>query len=102
MISGVEGPCLYQDKKIIERDLGFIDVSRFKDSENPDKVREDVIKDFILSRLRHFPVFLKEKNYSHQTEYRFVWLVKGRVGDYLDIKVPEAVQLCRGPNKLTE
>lgn len=102
LISGFEGPCLYQDKKIIERDIGIIDVNQFKDSQNPGIVREDVLKSFILSRLGHFPVFLKHKSYEHQVEYRFAWPVKGIVSDYLDIKVPEAIQFCRKPNELTE
>jgi len=102
LIEGVEGPCLYQDKKIIEKDIGIIDVNQFKDPENPSQMREDVTRDFILSRLGHFPMFLKDKNYSHQVEYRFAWAVKKLVGDYIDIKVPEAIQFCRKPNELTD
>lgn len=101
-VAGFEGPCLYQGKKIIERDLGFIDIKRFRDPDNPDQIRRDLLNDFIISRMRHFPFFLKERSYSHQVEYRFVWVVGDRIGDYLDVKVPEAVQFCGRPSELTE
>jgi hypothetical protein len=88
--------------KIIEQDLGYIDLNRFKDPKNPSQVRKDMLNDFIVKRMEHYPLFLKDKLFANQMEYRYIWVVKSKESDYLDIKVPEAIQFCRRPNELTE
>lgn len=102
LIAAFEGPCLYQDKKIIEKDLGFVDMNQFRDSKNPASVRKDLLNSFIVSQMQHLPLFLKDKSYAHQTEYRFVWITREGASDYLDIKVPDAIGLCDKPNALTQ
>lgn len=101
LLNAFEGPCIYQDMKIIEKDLGYIDVGKFRDPENPSIIRKEMLNNFILSKMEHYPLFLKEKAFAHQVEYRFVWIVKKKESDYLDIKVPEAIQFCSKENKLT-
>lgn len=39
-------------------------------------------------------LFLKHHHYKHQNEWRFIWFVEGLIGDFIDIKVPEAIQYC--------
>jgi hypothetical protein len=34
-VGGLEGNCLYQENKIIERDLGYIDLKQFPDPDHP-------------------------------------------------------------------
>ena len=102
LISAFEGPCLYQDMKIIEKDLGFIDINRFRDPEDPKNIRKDLLNNFIISQMAHYPLFLKEKSFAHQSEYRFVWITKSKTSDYLDLKIPEAIQFCTKPSSLTE
>lgn len=102
LISAFEGPCLYQSMKIIERDLGYIDINQFRDSQKPHPVRRDLLNEFIISQMQHYPLFLKHKSYAHQSEYRFVWITRNETVDYLDIKVPEAIQFCQQPSSLTE
>jgi hypothetical protein len=80
--------------KIIEQDLGYIDINQFRDPENPDKIRKKMLNNFILSRMAHYPLFLKKKSFAHQVEYRYIWIVREKEVDYLDIKVPEAIQFC--------
>lgn len=94
-----EGPCIYQDKKIIERDLGYLNLNRFKVD---GQLSQPAITEFLLSKMRHFPLFLKDKLYAHQVEYRFIWVVDEREDDYIDIKVPDAIKNCLRPNELTE
>ena len=100
LVAAFEGPCLYQDKKIIEQDLGHININQFKDPQG--QIRKEMLNDFIVSKMAHYPLFLKEKSFAHQVEYRYVWIVKNKESDFLDIKLPEAVQFCEKPNELTE
>lgn len=101
LVASFEGPCLYQDKKIIEQDLGYVDINQFRDPENPNNIQQSLLQNYIFSKMAHFPLFLKDKTYAHQVEYRYVWIVRNKENDYLDIKVPEALQFCEKPNELT-
>ncbi|MFN9691136.1 MAG: hypothetical protein ACK551_03450 [Vampirovibrionales bacterium] len=46
-----------------------------------------------LSQMAHY--FLKNKHFSHQQEYRFVWENPNRVSNFIDIECPEAIQFCK-------
>ena len=116
LISGFEGACLYQENKIITRDLGYIDINQFQDPQNPqpfidqDNIPHDgrrllpnkAFKDYIFSITRHYTFFLKHKRFAEHAEYRFVWTTTNVTKDYLDIKVPEAIQFCERPDPLIE
>lgn len=102
LIAGFEGPCLYQEKKIVEQDLGYINIDDFKDEKTGGKISMPALNDFLVSKMEHDPLFLKDKSFSHQVEYRYVWIVRNRESDFIDIKVPEAIQFCERPNELTE
>jgi hypothetical protein len=42
-------------------------------------------------------MFLKEKRYQNQCEYRFVWAINTQfytMSDFIDIECKEAVQFC--------
>jgi hypothetical protein len=99
---GFEGHCLYQDKKISLFDAGFIDTKPFLDPNIPEEVRASSVEQFVFSNLRHIPYFLKDKRYRHQCEYRFVRITGDETPDYIDIKVPEALQFCEKQNPLLE
>jgi hypothetical protein len=100
-VGGAEGPCLYQDNKIIERDLGYIDVTQFGNPEAHATDR-DRMQRFINDQMEHYPFFLKDKTYAHPVEYRLVWITSAHVDGFIDIKVPEAVLACSRPNAVTE
>jgi len=117
LITGHEGSCLYQESKIIYRDLGYIDINQFRDPNNPQPVidQEEIpydglplpsdnplLKEYIFSNVGHYAMFLKDKIFAHQCEYRFIWAIKDDAADYLDIKVPEAIQFCEKPNSATQ
>ncbi len=102
LMGGAEGFCLYQDNKIIERDLGYIDVTQFTDPSAPTQSNRERLDGFINDQMKHYPFFLKHSSYSHQLEYRVLWFTSSPVQDFLDIKVPEAIPFCAGPNSLTE
>ncbi len=94
LAASFEGPCLYQNMKIIEQDLGYINIDRF--------TNKAMLNDFIVSRMAQYPLFLKEKSFAHQVEYRYIWVVRNKESDYLDIKVSDAIQFCTKPSELTE
>lgn len=100
--AGAEGPCLCQDKKIIERDLGYIDIINFADPADPSKPDRDRLERFIDDQMKHYPFFLKDRSCSHQVEYRLLWITSSLAGEFVDIKVPDAVPFCSRPNSLTE
>ncbi|MHB8093825.1 MAG: hypothetical protein ACYDH0_02690 [Candidatus Aminicenantales bacterium] len=100
--AGLEGPCLYQGMKIIERDLGFIDITKFKDPADPSKLAKPRLDRFIIDQMKHYPFFLKEKSFSHQAEYRLLWITSSPIDGFIDIKVPEAIPLCSRSSPLTE
>jgi hypothetical protein len=113
---GYEGACLYQDIKIVHKDLGYIDINKFRDPQNPqppiDQAKippegliippSPLLKEYIFSQIGHYPIFLKDKKFAHQTEYRFAWETKVLSQEYIDIKVPEAIQFCEKPDELTQ
>jgi len=102
VVRAFEGPCLYQTNKIMSLDSGYIDIGQFRDPRYPQNIRVDRLKNFVSSKARHYPLFLKHKSYAHQSEYRFVWLTNNTTEDFLDIKVPGAIQFCEKPSSLTE
>lgn len=100
---GAEGPCLYQDKRIIERDLGYIDLDKLpRDPSDPTKPDKRAIDRFINDQMQLYPFFLKPRPYANQVEYRLLWVSPAAAEGFLDIKVPEAIPLCSRPNSLTD
>lgn len=82
------GPCRYAQMRIIERDLGPID---------PDSLSIEEIYRLANDQQKLEALFLKEQRYSHQAEYRILWLTSGTTEPFLDIKVPDAISLCSRP-----
>ena len=99
-VAGFEGACLYQSNKIIEKDLGYIDLNKFKN--NSGQVDINMLNSFINHHMSFYPFFLKDTSYAHQLEYRLLWLSNAEMNEHIDIKVPEAIQFCTQPNQLTE
>ena len=85
-VSGGEGPCMYQYARLIETDV---------DRGSGLALNSPHINESIANALQHYPYFLKHRSFSHQAEYRLLWFSSASNGaDYLDIKVPEARELC--------
>jgi len=95
-ISGFEGHAIYQDEKIIEKDIGiFLTEEKMENCILPD----GNIDKTMLPALNLFgtveELFIKPSKYASQSEYRLFWQVNAKVEDYLDIKAPNARQFCR-------
>ena len=85
---GGEGPCMYQHLRLIEASLPDENVGASKSSRR--SKREEV-----QALIQQYALFLKHKSFSHQAEYRLVWLSGSRdQPEHLDIKVPETRELC--------
>jgi len=85
---GGEGPCMYQHLRLIEVSLPDEELVASKPS------RRSKQKD-VQALIQRYTLFLKHKSFSHQAEYRLVWLSDSKEQpEYLDIKAPEARGLC--------
>jgi hypothetical protein len=87
-----EGPCRYQEMKIVDRDLGPVDVELLSLEE---------LYGLVHDQLKDDSIFLKEQRFSHQAEYRLLWFTSGTTEPFIDIQVPEAIRLCSRPQTST-
>lgn len=93
-VQGGEGPCMYQNRRLIEAAIDDTSTSSDIFNEGSRNDLEGALKDAV----QHFPFFIKHRSFSHQAEYRLLWVTSvQQPGDYLDIKVPEARELCSLP-----
>lgn len=122
LTAAFEGFCLYQTNKILRQDL-HIDLKQFQ--KQPDKKVDDLkkikplpglpdgqidneeydiekLQRFLVNNAQHYPLFMKDKSFIDQVEYRFVWLTNIEPVDFIDIKIPEAIRHCSEPNWLVE
>ena len=89
-VEGGEGPCMYHRHRYIESNVSEADRA------SVDKAAPSVAA--ALDAIGHYPLFLKHRSYSHQAEYRLVWTTDAPLKvAHLDIKVPEARDLCSRP-----
>ena len=87
---GIEGPCIYQDKHMIERQLNSFEAEKLKGQQVS---RENAVA--LVSQIGGVDVFfVKDRKYSSQAEYRFIWNVGQDVVGPLDIHCPDARQFC--------
>ena len=94
-----QGFCNYRDERMIKKLIPGMDISDFtgpqgtiiiggqKGNERTDQILDNGID----------LMFLKEKKYQDQCEYRFVWTINTQfytMSDFIDIECKEAVQFC--------
>lgn len=89
----IQGPCSYQFRRVVERDLGYLGIAK---DETSDPSKMDPIKlEAVVSKVMTNDVyFLKREAYVDEAEYRFVWLIDGVADQVIDLVVPEARQYC--------
>jgi hypothetical protein len=102
VIDGMEGFCLYQERRVIERDLGVLDLSSSVVDGKPNRAWFDRVGRAATEAMGHLPYFLKEVSFAPQLEYRFVWLTNQAVTGTIKVRVPEARRFCSQPNALME
>lgn len=93
-IFGLEGPCIYLDSKILDRDLGQIDINSLRTSTDFKNIDVNKLKN-VVSRIAGDDLyFVKDKKFAHQNEYRLIWQKSQEVKSFLNIQCTEAIQFC--------
>lgn len=93
--TGIEGLCNYHDGKLIRKrvEQGYLQKSlenhRLPDGRINMELARDIINNTAIEQL-----FLKEKKFAHQMEYRLLWMCSS-IEEQIDIKVPDARQFCK-------
>ncbi|MBN8224305.1 MAG: hypothetical protein J0L89_05755 [Xanthomonadales bacterium] len=90
---GLEGSCVYAEKRVVVRSSGQIDLDSMRIS--PDRKELDMGKMFAaISNVAGDDLFfLKLKAYEHQCEYRLIWVVSSP-NEHIDVVCPEAREFC--------
>ena len=94
-----QGFCNYREHRIIKKLIPGMDISDFTGPEGTiifggekgNQRTNEILGNGIDL------MFLKEKKYQEQCEYRFVWTINKQfyqMADYIDIECKEAVQFC--------
>lgn len=91
---GLDGPCSYQLRRIVEHDLGWLDLGPTEETEDISKFNHDVLNHALSNLVCSDVYFLKHHSYVTQAEWRLVWLVNHNVESNIFIEVPEARQYC--------
>ena len=93
-VQGVEGPCVYLDRKLIQKQLSADAADRLKAQIADGNVQIDQVGAMAAELGDTDALFVKSKRYRHQAEYRFVWTVRHEVDEPVFVDCPEAVQFC--------
>ncbi|MBV5305933.1 MAG: hypothetical protein J0652_04480 [Desulfobulbaceae bacterium] len=90
-MQGFEGPCFYRANLLIKKESP-ISIYPPAENENPEewaKCQDNFVFNHAIDSF-----FIKNMKYSHQAEYRFIWLAYGNEDREIFIKCPEAVKFC--------
>ena len=91
---GFDGPCSYQNRRIIEQDLGWLDLGPTEETDDISKFNNEVLNQTLSNLVCPDVYFLKHHSYVSQAEWRLVWLVNHDVERNILIEVPDARQFC--------
>lgn len=98
-----QGLCNYQDFRLIDKPIADMSMNDFANESG----QLIIGGPRMLQRLGEMVgdgtdlMFLKEKKYQNQAEYRFVWQINSQfyeLRDYIDVECREAVQFCERVN----
>jgi hypothetical protein len=105
-IESIQGMCNYQDYRMVKKNIEGMSTSEFTGEEGT-----LIIGQPLLQRLQQMGgdgtdlMFLKEKRYQDQAEYRFLWRINSRyhnLENYLTISCKEAVEYCEKAEELNQ
>lgn len=91
---GIEGPCVYSDEVVLQRNALSHKPSTFFDKDGGFVVgtpnQAQVMREVMSPEF----YFRKRTRYQHQQEYRFVWLLHGTAQPFEFVSCLEAVKFC--------
>lgn len=92
-IGGLEGLCVYQDKRVIEKHgMPALDVEAAK---NAKLNTPGPLHDYLQKVAGLDPYLVKLSKYSAQSEYRFIFNTSMRVEGAFTVRAPDARQFCQ-------
>ena len=89
--AGTEGECLYQEERIINRELTEEQTKKYS-LENMNDI--DNHSNLLNEISNNDEAFVKLDKYSYQNEHRLVWFTQGDKHQHLIINCPEVIQFC--------
>jgi len=94
---GLEGPVIYQDETAIYKNIGATTteelMERYRNSDGT--LRMDMLQDMARMTGGIEECFIKHSRHAQECEYRLLWATGQTVDEFIDIKVPDAIQFCR-------
>lgn len=103
-IAGMQGPCNYYDRRVLEKDSPTLRLEDFGISSNGSVAEPKAVGQAEMNRIAgpalqsvfgDDAIFLKTREYAHQREHRLVWFTENNVPETLIISCPDAVQYCK-------
>jgi hypothetical protein len=83
---GLEGPVIYQDETAIYKNIG---------ATTTEELMELMLQDMARMTGGIEEYFIKHSRHAQECEYRLLWATGQTVDEFIDIKVPDAIQFCR-------
>lgn len=91
-VRSIHGICSYQSNRIIERDLGWLDIAD-ADTNDVERMNRTGLDKALRGLLTADVNFLKDAAFAHQVEYRMLWMVE-EIEEQIDIEASNAIQFC--------
>lgn len=91
---GLEGSCEYLEDKILNRDMGHIDLDSMRISNDSNSLDMGKVMQSVFGMAGDDLFFIKHRKYASQNEYRLLWSTSNKMAPYIDIECPEAVRFC--------
>jgi hypothetical protein len=93
-VEGIEGCCIYHNERMIERTVDPLDLAKLKTDPNS----LNTIHQHLGQIGGPDVYFTKPGRYAPQSEYRFVWILASEIGEFVEVRAPDAVQFCERPS----
>jgi hypothetical protein len=92
--SGIEGPCVYLNQRVLDRDMGRIDIESWRTDASAPDLDMGRMTQALSNMAGDDMYFLKNLKHASQSEYRLLWSTSGQMSPFIDILCPEARQFC--------
>lgn len=92
--TGLEGPCFYLEERVLDRDMGRIDIESWRATPDSKSLDLGKVSQSLFGMAGDDLCFLKTNIHSRQVEYRLMWNSSIGADSVLDIHCPEARTFC--------
>lgn len=89
------GHCIYVDQKMLVTPGSAPTVEDLRHAGNPDQISLEKVLQASTAITGDKPLFLKDRQFEYQCEYRFIWETSKPVDSHLDIVAPGLAKFCR-------